>query len=375
MVDLALKTLLHDKLRFAITVAGVAFAVMLVVIQVGMFFGILSNASVTIERLDADLWVTAHNTPNVDFAHLYPDNASDRVRSVPGVERADNLLVAFMTISLPSGAQETLLLYGLEDFRYWNFPWKVAEGDVALLRGGPYMFLDQSAQRRFGPFAVGEYREIGGRRVKILGRTQEARSFTTTPIAFMNYRQAQAIGGPRLAGNTAYILVKLAPGASAAAVAAEIRKRLPYNDVYTRGEWAQRSRDYWIKSTGLGFNMYLTVFLGCLVGLVIVAQTLYASTMEHLKEFGTVKAIGGSNFDIYGILGRQAAIAAVAGFALGLVPAFFVRPLLAKVDLQLLITPAFLGVVFAGTVVMCLGAAMISFKKVAGIDPGLVFRG
>lgn len=375
MVDLALKTLLHDKLRFAITVAGVAFAVMLVVIQVGMFFGILSNASVTIERLDADLWVTAHNTPNVDFAHLYPDNASDRVRSVPGVEHADNLLVAFMTISLPSGAQETLLLYGLEDFRYWNFPWKVVEGDVDLLRGGPYMFLDQSAQRRFGPFAVGEYREIGGRRVKILGRTQEARSFTTTPIAFMNYRQAQAIGGPRLAGNTAYILVKLAPGASAAAVAAEIRKRLPYNDVYTRAEWAQRSRDYWIKSTGLGFNMYLTVFLGCLVGLVIVAQTLYASTMEHLKEFGTVKAIGGSNFDIYGILGRQAAIAAVAGFALGLIPAFFVRPLLAKVDLQLLITPAFLAVVFAGTVVMCLGAAMISFKKVAGIDPGLVFRG
>lgn len=375
MVDLALKTLLHDKLRFAITVAGVAFAVMLVVIQVGMFFGILSNASVTIERLDADLWVTAHNTPNVDFAHLYPDNASDRVRSVPGVERADNLLVAFMTISLPTGAQETLLLYGLEDFRYWNFPWKIVEGDVDLLRGGPYMFLDHSAQRRFGPFAVGEYREIGGRRVKILGRTQEARSFTTTPIAFMNYRQAQAIGGPRLAGNTAYILVKLAKGASAEAAAAEIRKRLPYNDVYTRAEWAQRSKDYWIKSTGLGFNMYLTVFLGCLVGLVIVAQTLYASTMEHLKEFGTVKAIGGSNLDIYGILGRQAAIAAVAGFLLGLVPAFFVRPMLAKVDLQLLITPGFLAVVFAGTVVMCLGAAMISFKKVAGIDPGLVFRG
>ncbi len=63
--------------------------------------------------------------------------------------------------------------------------------------------------------------------------------------------------------------------------------------------------------------MYITVFLGCLVGIVVVAQTLYTSTMEHIKEFGTVKAIGGGNGDIYRILGKQATIAAVAGFVAG----------------------------------------------------------
>ena len=110
------------------------------------------------------------------------------------------------------------------------------------------------------------------------------------------------------------------------AVAAEIRRRLPYNDVYTRDEWARRSRTYWVVSTGLGMNMGVTVFLGILVGIVVVAQTLYTSAVEHVKEFGTVKAIGGSNWDIYRILGEQALIAAVVGFVLGGLISLAMRP-------------------------------------------------
>ena len=105
MVDLALKTLLHDKTRFAITVSGVAFAVALIMVQVGLFLGLLDNASVTIDRMDAELWVTSKATPNVDFAHAFPETRVERVRSVPGVVRADNLIVAFMNVRLPSGAE------------------------------------------------------------------------------------------------------------------------------------------------------------------------------------------------------------------------------------------------------------------------------
>jgi putative ABC transport system permease protein len=120
--------------------------------------------------------------------------------------------------------------------------------------------------------------------------------------------------------------------------------------------------------------MFLTVFLGCLVGVVVVAQTLYTSTMEHIKEFGTVKAIGGSNADIYRILARQAGVSAVVGFLAGLVPSFAIGPLVEKADLKLIIPPELTAVVFAGTLVLCLAASMISFRKVASIDPGLVFR-
>ena len=132
---------------------------------------------------------------------------------------------------------------------------------------------------------------------------------------------------------------------------------------------------YWTDTTGLGLNMLMTVFLGCVVGVSVVAQTLYTSTFDHLNEFATVKAIGGRNSDIYAIIGKQAAIAAVAGFALGAAMAYALRPAMAAVDLKLDVTPRFAASVFAGTLALCLGASVISCRKVATLDPALVFRG
>jgi len=373
MVSLARRNLFHDRLRFFITVAGVAFAVTLVLVQVGLFLGLLDKATVTIRHADADLWITSRNTPNVDFAHTFPETAVLRARGVPGVSRADNLIVAFMNIQLPSGATEGALVYALESFSSWKLPWRVSSGSTDALRRGYSVLMDHSAVLRYGGFAPGEYREIQGRRFRISGVTEEAASFTTTPIVFMDYRNAQELQ-EQLRGATTYVLVKLEPGADAAAVAGELRRRLPYNDVYTREQWARRSRDYWINSTGLGMSMGVTVFLGILVGIVIVAQTLYTSAVEHLKEFGTVKAIGGSNLDIYRILGEQALIAAVIGFALGALLSYAARPLMAAIHLNVLLSPGFAAAVFVGTVVMCLGAALFSFRRVAGIDPALVFR-
>src|ERR1700733_660686 len=156
MVSLARKNLMHDRLRFAITIAGVAFAVTLVLVQVGLFMGLLAKATVTIEHATADIWVTSKETPNVDFAHTFPETAVLRVRGVPGVERADNLIVQFMNLQLPSGAEEGCLVYGLEDFAGWNLPWAIEEGNVEDLRRGTFVLMDRSAARRFGAFAVGD---------------------------------------------------------------------------------------------------------------------------------------------------------------------------------------------------------------------------
>jgi putative ABC transport system permease protein len=344
-----------------------------VLVQVGLFMGLLAKATVTIENANADIWVTSRGTPNVDFAHTFPETNVLRVRGIPGVERADNLLIQFMNIQLPSGAEEGALVYALEDFQGWNLPWQVNEGDARDLKRGAYILMDRSAERRFGPFAVGEHREILGRRFKIIGTTSGAASFTTAPIVFMDFKNAQELL-QTVQGKAQYVLVKLAPGADAEAVKAEIRERLPYNDVYTKTEWARRSRSYWIVSTGLGMNMGVTVFLGILVGIVVVAQTLYTSAVEHVKEFGTVKAIGGSNWDIYRILGEQALIAAVVGFVAGGFISLALRPVMARLYLNVLVSPSFAATVFVGTVLMCLGAAMLSFRRVATIDPALVFR-
>ena len=223
MVDLARKNLLHDKLRFLITVSGVAFAVTLVFVQVGLFLGLLDNASVTIEHIAADLWVTSRNTPNVDFSHPFPENALQRVRSIPGVARADNLIVWFMNIALPSGAQEGTLVYALEDFTRWNLPWKRRAGrprrPAARPLHVPRRLGDQALRpvrgRRLprGPAPAPEDHRPHARRA-VVHHHADRRSWTTA--------WRRQLNPDELGGQTTYILVKLAPGADLEAVRAEI---------------------------------------------------------------------------------------------------------------------------------------------------------
>ncbi len=375
MVDLALKMLLDEKGRFLATVLGVGFAVALVLIQVGLFFGLLENASITIDKLDADLWVMARNTANVDFGNPFPETFVQRVRSIPGVARADNLIVWYAVVALPTGAKESVIYYALEDFERWAFPWNVIEGNTADLRRGRFVMLDESAERRFGPFAVGDTREFQGLGLKIIGRTRDARSFTTNPMAFLDYQLAQQLSPEELGDQTTFILVKLEPWADARAVRAEIQSRLPYNDVHTQAEWRSISRRYWIESTGLGLTIFLTVSLGALVGVVIVAQTLYASTTEHLAEFGTIKALGGRDLDIYGLIAEQAMFAAALGFALGLALTFGLDPFLVHLDMKMSVSRSMAALVFVATEVLCLTASIVSFRKVRSLDPAIVFRG
>ena len=375
MIDLAVKMLLDEKVRFAATVFGVGFAAALILIQVGLFFGLLENASITIERLNADLWVTARNAPNVDFGNPFSETYVQRVRSIPGVARADNLIVWYAIVALPTGAKESVIYYGLKDFPAWHFPWNVESGDPADLRRGHYVMLDASAERRFGPFRAGDYREFQGRRLKIIGRTREALSFTTSPVAFLDYGLAQSLSPDELRGRTTFIIVRLEPGADVAAVKREVRRRLPYNDVYGQDEWAARSRDYWIESTGLGLTMFLTVTLGALVGVVIVAQTLYSSTSEHLVDFGTVKSLGGGNLTVYAIVAEQALYASALGYGLALALAYGLAPVLHRFDMKMIVSPTLAGLVFVGTQALCVAAASLSFHKVASLDPAVVFRG
>ena len=210
--------------------------------------------------------------------------------------------------------------------------------------------------------------------MKIIGRSRGARSFTTNPIAFVNYRLAQALLPQELHNRTTYILVKLAPGADPEAVRGELTRRLPHHAVWTRAEWAARSRAYWIINTGLGLSMYVTVFLGALVGVVIVAQTLYTSTIERSAEFAIIKAIGGSNAHIYRLVAAQAALAAVVGFGLGAAMAYAIRPVLMRLELKTILPPELAAAVGLGTLALCLLASAISLRRIVAVDPALVFR-
>jgi len=364
--------LFHEKTRALVTILGVTFADTLVLIQLGLYLGLAGRASNVVDHLDADLWVTSRNAPSIENGRSLPESHLTRLQSIPGIEKAERLLVFYGGVRLPNGTSELSLVYGVRHPEQWGLPWRILDGDPTDLERGRNIFFDDSAAHRYGAFETGDSREMNGVRLRIVGRTAEAQSFTSIPIAFMDFRRARQVAGPRYAS---FIIAKVAPGRSIEAIRREIEMRLPTCDVHTKAEWAASCQDFWIKSTGIGLTLLLTVLVGCVVGMVIVAQTLYAATMEHLREFGTLKAIGGTNGLIYRILLMQGAIAAIFGFVSSLAPAFLARTALDPLGIALVFTPRLLGHVAVGTVLLCLLAATLPFRRISALDPAMVFRG
>jgi putative ABC transport system permease protein len=177
-----------------------------------------------------------------------------------------------------------------------------------------------------------------------------------------------------LRGQTVYILLKVAPGYTVPDVQHRLLAVLPDNDVYTRQEFSSKSRRYWMVSTGAGLALLASALMGLVIGTIIVGQTIYASTIEHSKEFGTLKAIGASNADIYLIIIKQALINSVIGFSTGMIIALGVIQLMRKGGLDVLMPwPLMVGIFFV-TVAMCICSSFISIFKITRIDPALVFK-
>jgi putative ABC transport system permease protein len=136
-----------------------------------------------------------------------------------------------------------------------------------------------------------------------------------------------------------------------------------------------RTRDYWSTRTGVGAGFFTTAIMGIIVGLVVVGQILYNGTLEHIKEYGTLKAMGAANGSIVTVILYQALISATVGFAAGSVLAFGARAAMKAANLSVALSPGLLGATAVLTAVMCTLAAMLSILKVLRLDPATVFKG
>ena len=192
---------------------------------------------------------------------------------------------------------------------------------------------------RLGSIAVGDYREITEHRLKIVGISREAKSLTTAPIVFTSYANARELVGYMKPDETVFILLKVLPGFDPRDVAAEIRQTVDHVDVYTKAEYSWKTKTYWTFETGMGFGFLLTAVMAFAVGIVVVGQTIYSSTIEHLKEFGVLKAIGAENQHIYQIILGQAFVSAVIGFAVGIGFTSLTSGMYTRIGLVLLLPP------------------------------------
>jgi len=374
MPPLAQRNLFHDKVRLTVTLTGIVFSVVLIVVQLGLFLGFTTATSGLIDHSGADLWVTSKNVPYVEQGTAFSERKLNQVRATPGVADAQKIIAHWTQWKRHDGGQDSVQVVGINVDDRLEQPWNLVEGRVEDLKAPDAVILDELYKQKLGVSRVGEVFEIGGYRARVVGFTRGIRSFTTSPYVFTSFKNAQDFTNMR-EDQTLFILVKVAKGADVEQVRRELLARVKEVEVLKTAEFSRMTTFYWMFTTGAGVAVLIAAVLGLVVGFVVVAQTIYATTMDHIREYGTLKAMGAPNSYVYKVIMKQAAISAVIGYALGMIVSLFVVQGSQKGGAAILMPPSMAAGMFFVTLFMCVGAALVSINKVTHIDPAMVFKG
>jgi putative ABC transport system permease protein len=373
---LARRNLFHDKVRFAVTLTGIVFALVLIIIQCGLFLGFTTTTSNNIDHSGADLWVVFHGVGYFDTGRNFSERKFYQVLSTPGVAQAEKYMQAFGRWKRPDGRIENIQVIGFHPGSGLGEPWNVVEGSAANLNHEDSVLIDELYKEKLEVSKIGDGVEIGDHRARVVGFTRGIRSFTTSPFVYTSFKNSLDYTNPvSEEDRTAYVLVKAAPGVSPGELQHRLRERLKDVDVYTTPEFSQRTRFYWMFTTGAGLAVLTAALMGLVVGVAVVAQTIYAATMDHIREYGTLKAIGATNGYLYRVLIEQAVWSAVLGYGLAMIVAHFIVQASEKGGAIILMPWPIAAGMLILAIAMCIAAAMVSINKVTRIDPAIVFRG
>jgi putative ABC transport system permease protein len=373
MSDLAWRNLVHDKVRLGVTLTGIVFAVVLIVVELGLFVGFTAATSGLIDRSQADLWVMSAHVGYVDVGVPFSERKLYTVLKTPGAVRATKYIVSFTQWKRPDGGRATVQIVGVDPDQDLGAPWNLVSGDQRGLKEPGNVIIDELYKDKLGVDHLDQVMEINGRRARVVGFTRGIRSFTTSPYVFTSFKSAQDYARFD-ADQTMFILVKVAAGADVEVVRRRLAAQLPDSDVRTSASFSSMTRNYWMFTTGAGIAVLLAAALGLVVGIVVVAQTIYATTMDHLKEYGTLKAMGATNGYLYRVIIDQAVASAIAGYLLAMLVSYLVVKGSQSGGAAIAVPAEMVVGMFGLTVVMCIGAALVSINKVTRLDPAMVFK-
>ncbi|HEY3838896.1 MAG TPA: ABC transporter permease [Bryobacteraceae bacterium] len=374
MPDLASRNLFHDKIRLGVTLTGIIFAVVLVAVQTGLFLGFSTTTSNLIDNSKADLWIMSKGVRYIEVGVPLSERKVYLVRSIPGVQRAENYIVRFSLWKRPDGGEENCEVVGFNPDSGMGGPWGPVAGSLADIKAENHVLIDRFYAGKLVVSHLGQTVEMRGHRARIVGFTNGIRTFTTAPLVFTSYKNA--LDYTQLtADQTVFILVKAQPGVPLDRLRRAILARLDGVDVYTSPEFSARTSRYWMFGTGAGVTVLLAAGLGLIVGIVVVAQTIYAATIDHIREYGTLKAMGATNAYIYRIILKQALISALIGYVAGMSIALLVIHFSQGGGPAIVLPDPVKAGLFLLTLFMCSSAAIVSIRKVTRIDPAMVFKG
>lgn len=403
---LAWKNLFEDRGRFLVALAGITFAVALVAIQGGVFNGFVKSAGLLIDESTADIWVTAQEMRYVELTLPLPYSDLQTARGIAGVERAEPMVVRTSVFKGPGHRIELIRVVGFDPNGQLFRPGPVSDADLRKLRAPNTILVDRANLSGLNLHGIGDTGIIGPSTVRLVALTSGTQpvvsaSFIYTSLQNQNaYLQPPAsaiaeitaaltqVTAPIFLPNPTqksgalasddqinYILIKTKPDVSVADVQQRLERALPGTRAFTRQGMADFTRAYWRQRTGVGFILGLGALVGLIVGMVVVGQILYTSVSDHIREYGTMKAMGASDLLLYGIIVTQAVLMAVLGFIPGIVIGATVASYaMASRGTLILITPAAAAGVFAITVVMCVAAAVFAMQRVTRVDPAEVFK-
>ncbi len=369
---LALRNLIHDRVSLAVTLTGIIFSVILVAIQLGLYIGSTRIITSVIDHTTAEIWVVPPGAESVDDTSNLPGRERHAVLSTPGVQSAAEMVAGFAEWQRPDGSTTATVLIGSDADDGGLRPWNLIDGSVEALAAPSAVIIDRSYLKDLDVTGVGDTGQYGELKSTVVGITKGIRSFTTLPYVFTTLKRGKTYLGLREDEST-FVLVSLVPGADPLVVRDALKSRLDGVEVLTRQEFLDRSIQHWLFNTGAGLALIAGAGLGIIVGMVIVAQTLYASTKDHLNEFATLRALGAGAGYIHKVILCQALISAVIGYALGISVALLLVRSADGSALPLTMTNELAAALFVLTVVMCVVSAMAAIVKVTRIDPAMVF--
>jgi putative ABC transport system permease protein len=393
----ALKMLTGDRAKFAGIVTGLTFAALLVTQQGSIFCGIMLRTAAQVTDISgADLWIMDINVRYIDdIKPMIQDNLY-RVRGADGVLWAVPLYKgtgqAKVTFNdRATGTRhdviESVILLGLDDVSLVGAPRHLYVGNTIDLWKPDAVIVDKVGLRKLFPeqggelaqsaddlaWFLGRQLEMNDRRAVIVGVCETTRTFQSQPVVYTVYSRAlNFTPQPRMP--LTYILAKAEPGRSPEEVAANIQMRTGLK-AETSAEFTWMTMKYYLINTGIPINLGATTLLGFIVGTAIAGQTFYNFTIENLKQFGALKAMGLTNERLVMMILTQAASVGLLGYCFGVGLAGIFGLLARNTELAFYTPWQLLPITGVAVVLICIFASLLCLRRVVQLEPAIVFRG
>ncbi len=379
---IALKMLTGNRAKYYAIVFGVSFAVMLMSQQAAIFAGLMRNMTSQIRDIQgADIWAMDPSVEFVDDLTPMDDQAVMEVRSVPGVAWAIKLYYGKARAQFQEGNFKQFIVLGIDDQTLVGAPTQMKLGSATDLRKPDGIILDENGYRYLfpgQPIRLGRVFEMNDRRAEIVGICKASPTFQTFPVSYTTYSRAVRYAAQER-NTLSFVLAKAEENRDPKEVCRRIEEQTGLTAM-PQDDFSWKTMSYYMRRTGIPVNFGITVLLGFIIGASIAGQTFYLFTIDNLKHFGTLKAMGVGNLRIVGMVMLQGSVVGVLGYAIGLGMASgfsdTMKWLLRDSGLpsaDFMAWPIPLGTAAAAGLIV-FASALFSLRRVLALEPASVFR-